>query len=106
MSRCCEAANSGKSKPLIPEVREFPAWLLPSAVLMFVPKCPACFAAYVALWTGLGLSLTTATYLRLAMILLCVTSLLFLAVRRFSRRRISCSQFTCFNKELKKCNIK
>ncbi len=91
MCRCREAANSGKSKPLTPRVREFLVWLLPSAVLVFVQKCPACLAAYIGLWTGLGLSLTTASYLRWAMLLVCVTSLLLLAVRSLSRRRVTCS---------------
>ena len=91
MSHCCESASSGKSKPLTPKVREFVAWLLPCAVLVFAPKCPACLAAYLGLWTGFGLSLITATYLRWAILLLCVASLLFLAVNRLSRRRITCS---------------
>jgi hypothetical protein len=34
------------------------------------------------LWTGLGLSIATATYLRWALLLLCVASLLFLIVKR------------------------
>jgi hypothetical protein len=29
-----------------------------------VPKCPVCLVAHVALWTGLGLTLAEATYLR------------------------------------------
>jgi hypothetical protein len=71
MNHCCESANSGKSKPVSPRVREFLACLLPSAVLMFVPKCPACMAAYVGLWTGIGLTLARATYLLWALLLLC-----------------------------------
>jgi hypothetical protein len=52
-----------------------------------MPKCPACFAAYVAIGTGLGLSITTAANLRLLLIILCIGSLLFLAARH-SRRLI------------------
>jgi hypothetical protein len=61
------------------------AWVLPGALLVLVPKCPACLAAYVALWTGVGLSLTTATYLRWALLFLCVASVLFLIVQRLDR---------------------
>ena len=105
MSHCCETANSGKSKPLTHKVRDFLAWLLPSAVLVFAPKCPACLAAYVALWTGLGLSLSTAANLRWAMVLLCAASLLFLSVKRLSRCTLTC-HFTNFIKEQNKCKIK
>jgi hypothetical protein len=61
------------------------AWVLPSVILLLVPKCPLCLAAQVAFWTGLGLSLTTATYLRWAMISVCVVAMLFLLVRRLGR---------------------
>jgi hypothetical protein len=43
-------------------------------IWILVPKCPLCLAAHLALWTGLGLSLTAATYLRLG--LLCVSAVL------------------------------
>jgi hypothetical protein len=56
------------------------AKFIPVAILAVLPKCPACLAAYVALGTGIGLSLTAATYLRLLLIVVCVGSLtLFLA---------------------------
>jgi len=41
----------------------------------------------VTLWTGLGLSLATATYLRWVLLFLCVASLLFLIVERLDRIR-------------------
>lgn len=89
MSHCCETANSGKSKPSTFKVREYLAWLLPSAMLVVLPKCPACLAAYVALWTGLSLSFSTAANLHWAMVLLCAASLLFLSVKRLSRGTIT-----------------
>jgi hypothetical protein len=85
MSACCYVASDRKSPRLLQKVREIFAWVVPSALLVLLPKCPACLAAYVALWTGLGLSLSMAIYMRWAMILLCIASLLFLIMRRLGR---------------------
>jgi hypothetical protein len=66
---------------------------VPVAILAVLPKCPACLAAYVALGTGIGLSLTAATYLRLSLIFACVASLMFFVVKtmlpRVRRIRVS-----------------
>ena len=70
---------------------------------MLVPKCPVCLAAQVTLWTGLGLSLSTATYLRWVLLFLCVASLLFLIVERLDRIG---AIFGYFNTETEQCNIK
>ena len=54
-------------------------------VWVCVPKCPLCLAAHVALWTGLGVSFTAATYLRWALLSASGGLLLYLIVRRISR---------------------
>jgi hypothetical protein len=68
------------------------SWALPSLGLALVPKCPMCIAAYLALGGGLGVSLSTASHLRIALLWLCWSVLALLTVRltvRFARTRMS-----------------
>lgn len=62
---------------------------VPAVVFVLIPKCPACLAAYIAVWTGLGVSVTGATYVRMGLLALCVASAVFWLVvvaRRVIRR--------------------
>jgi hypothetical protein len=56
-------------------------WLVPTAILTILPKCPACFAMYLAMGTGVGISVVAATYLRVLILMACVASLVFLAAK-------------------------
>jgi hypothetical protein len=85
MRACCNAAGVRKSTGRVRTVREFFSWALPGAILVAVPKCPACLAAYVMLWTGLGLSLPAAAYLRWMLLFACGASLFFLLITRLNR---------------------
>ncbi|MEO8573094.1 MAG: hypothetical protein ABI481_03925 [Pyrinomonadaceae bacterium] len=52
--------------------------MTPGLIFALVPKCPLCIAAYVAIGTGIGISVSTATYIRLGLLIFCAASLLVL----------------------------
>lgn len=56
-------------------------WGVPALVLLLLPKCPMCLAGYVAAFTGIGLSVEAATWVRYSMLAVCVLVLTVLAAR-------------------------
>ena len=67
----------------------FVTWLLPSTLLLLIPKCPLCVVAYVTVATGLGISVSTAAGVRAALIALCLGLLIFALLRTLGRFRVS-----------------
>jgi hypothetical protein len=90
---CCQSktgAGDNVDRPAtrLRRSREIAGWIVPSATLAMIPKCPVCVAAYVAFATGIGISLPTATYLRTILVVLCVASLVFVTAKRVRSLRL------------------
>ena len=64
---------------------DFFKWLVPAATLTLIPKCPACLTLYVALVTGVGISVSTVGYIRMVLIALALISLACMAGKQFRR---------------------
>ena len=80
----CSAGRVGYNS-IVRRAVDLVGWIVPGAILALIPKCPICLAAYIALWTGLGLSVAAAANLRVLLIIVCVMSLIFLAARQTRR---------------------
>ena len=86
-AHCCQTATRGRDdvgRPasLLRRGGAIAGWIVPGATLALLPKCPACVAAYVALATGLGISMSTAAHLRMLLVVLCTATLVLVASRR------------------------
>ncbi len=58
----------------------------PAVLLVLLPKCPACVAAYVAIWTGAGLAAPIAEYLRPFLAVVFAASVIYLVAAGFAGR--------------------
>ena len=85
-TRAMHRGGSRASSPL-QRLRNAVQWAAPGVVLVLMPKCPLCVAAYVTLLTGVGISLSTAAHLRMLVLTLCFVTLAFLAAKSAARRK-------------------
>jgi hypothetical protein len=88
-NQCCKAATVDKkvrdtiSRPVAFACRcvNLVKWPAPGTAFALLPKCPICLAAYVAAATGLRLSLTSARYMQLSLVVLCAGVFLYMILR-------------------------
>jgi len=61
------------ARPASPRRRamEIAGWIIPSATLVLLPKCPVCVAMYVALFGGIGISVASAS-IRWTSLVVCI----------------------------------
>lgn len=87
---CCRIATRESDNAPRPASRwrrggEFAGWIIPSVTLVLLPKCPACVAMYVALFSGVGISVASASNLRTSLLILSVAAVLGLALKPLRR---------------------
>ncbi|HTD97496.1 MAG TPA: hypothetical protein VK627_11210 [Edaphobacter sp.] len=87
---CC-VDGVPRSRSLVRRGANASGWVVPGAILVLMPKCPACVVAYIAIATGAGISFSAAAQMRMAVLGVCVAVLVVLAVRLMrSARDIAC----------------
>lgn len=94
-SKHCNCDNTERPLPTIENQqgktkskKRFVNWLkmtVPAFIFIIIPKCPVCLAGYIALISGVSLSITTAGYVRIGLMMICVLSLTWFIIRQVSR---------------------
>ena len=79
---CCSTQSPTKSQSAAKRFGRAMGWLGPGVVLVLMPKCPVCVAGYVAVLTGIGISLPTAAVVRFTLKFLCIAALAFMVWKR------------------------
>ena len=83
--QCC--TGEGPSRRLARRWSGAAASILPGALLVLLPKCPLCLAAWLTAVAGVGVSAAAAAHVRGLIVVLWVTAAA-LATARIIRRRI------------------
>jgi hypothetical protein len=84
--QCC--TGEGPSRRLAPRLSVAIASILPGAVLVLLPKCPLCLAAWFTLITGVGVSAAAAASVGKLVVVFWVAAVA-LAAAQIIRRRAS-----------------
>jgi hypothetical protein len=85
---CCEMREGERTGGSL--LRSLFRWVaksaVPGAVLVLMPKCPMCVVAYVALVSGVGISVSLAARLRVMVLVLCGVVLIYFAATALWRK--------------------
>jgi len=84
MNRCC-CTGEGRIR-LARRLAGAASSVLPGAVLVLLPKCPLCLAAWLTLVTGMSVSAAAGTWAWRLTVLFCVAALALTAVQLCRRR--------------------
>jgi len=71
-ARCCGVASDIGARHSTRRLAEAAGPALSGTLLVLLPKCPACLAAWIAAGTGIALPAALAGGLRMALVVLCV----------------------------------
>jgi|ERR1700761_1629920 hypothetical protein len=85
--RCCDAESVVCGGPPARSWRSAGTCFGSGTMLILLPKCPACIAAYLSLWTGLGVATTVAGHLRFLVAGVFSASLVWVVLQRLLARR-------------------
>ncbi len=80
----CKRVDSG-APPARHWFGDFAGWVGFGGLFALAPKCPMCLAAYLAMATGIGLSVTAVTRFKAALLILCAVAV-GAAITRWVRR--------------------
>lgn len=83
-AQCC--TGGGPSRRLARRFSGAAASILPGAVLLLLPKCPLCLAAWLTVVTGIGISAGAAACVRGLMVVFAIAAVV-LAAAQIVRRR-------------------
>ena len=95
-NNCCHINSSGngngekedrsikipaKQRTMVRRLSDTIRCAVPGTILVLLPKCPVCLAAWISVGTGFGISVSAAGYLRMALIIVCVGSLFYFVIK-------------------------
>lgn len=90
-SRCCCQSMRVDSLPSSrgSRIRERLGIVVPSTILVLLPKCPLCLAAHVALGTGVSMSYSSASLVMRTLTVLSIGMIACCVIKRVFRHRLS-----------------